>query len=137
MRKSLKTVQKLEILYRWFINSSDIDACTYGEKFCLYFWCCEGDNEGREARCLHEKKDYDRTAQTSRIKKHYWEEYYQKPIINIQRKKIYLSVKGQRCWRLKYEKHFQWCIKLKSTHSGVEYASWEKTKLKPRSCNVA
>lgn len=56
MRKSLKTVQKLEILSRWFINSSDIDACTYGEKFCLYFWFCEGDNEGREARCLHEKK---------------------------------------------------------------------------------
>lgn len=57
MRKSLKTVQKLEILYRWFINSSDIDACTYGEKFCLYFWCCEGDNEGRETKCLHEKKN--------------------------------------------------------------------------------
>lgn len=38
--------------------------------------------------------------------------------------------------RLKYEKHFQWYIKLKSTRSGVEYASWEKIVLKRRPCNV-
>lgn len=53
--------------------------------------------KGEKQDVYTKKKDYDRTVQTSRIKKHYWEGYYQKPIINIQRRKIYLLAKGQRC----------------------------------------
>lgn len=135
MRKSLKTAQKLEILYLWFINSSDIDACTHGEKFCFYFQCCEEDNEEREARCLHEKKimiELPRPVEQKSITG----KNITKNLELTSKERYIFWLSDTDAERLKYEKHFQWYIQLKSTHSGVEYTSWEKIVLKPRPCDV-